>query len=131
MTGREREANLPSTRSADGRPTGAANDSPAASDRPTPEDEQVASEASGERRMERVLALVSALLVFAPLALSGATPVGILLAWATLLLVYVALLRLFGLRSVLEVALFVFLLSACVASVLWLARHARHAEERP
>jgi hypothetical protein len=84
-----------------------------------------ASAAQGELR----LALVAALVFLAPLALAEPVLARVLLAWAGVLVVYVALLRLFGLRSVLEVAIFVFLLSMCVAGVLWLdARPARQAE---
>ena len=95
----------------------------------TEHEEGSTSEASSEARRELWLALVAALLFLAPLALAELTLVHLLLAWAALLLVYVALLRLFGLRSVIEVALLVFLMSACSAGVLWLSSRQTRQEE--
>lgn len=89
------------------------------------------SEAGPEARWHLRLALVSALLFLAPLALARPTLLGLFIAWAALLIVYTAILRLFGLRSVLEVTVFVFVLTICVALVLWIGvRQAVPLEEQ-
>ncbi|MCY1054861.1 hypothetical protein [Nannocystis sp. SCPEA4] len=77
--------------------------------------EEVKAEAGRDLRV----AIASALFFLVPLVLAKAPIVHLLLAWLGVLVVHAALLWLFGLRSVVESAVFVFSLSICVALVLW------------